>query len=122
LPSKSRFIACQFLALLEKDLWKSVAQHELNCAQRMLEGLKQIPSIEISYPVESNAVFARLPRNIIHNLRKDYFFYVWDENQNEVRLMMSFDTQFEEIDRFCQCASQLLATNEAERPKRGTNL
>jgi threonine aldolase len=45
-------------------------------------------------------VFAVIPRKYIPALQKKYFFYVWDEEISEVRLMASFDTTEEDIRDF----------------------
>jgi threonine aldolase len=51
-----------------------------------------VPGVEIAYPVQANAVFARLPAATIERVRREIFFYVWDEDANIVRLMCSYDT------------------------------
>jgi threonine aldolase len=50
--------------------------------------------------VESNGVFARLPKKYISVLQKQYFFYVWNEQTSEVRFMTSFDTTPQDISDF----------------------
>jgi len=100
LASKMRFIAAQFTALLSDDLWLQNAAHANRMAQMLAEKIKSIPGLEIIQPVQSNAVFASLPRPAIDKLLKKYFFYIWDEEKNEVRWMTSFSTTEEEIDRF----------------------
>jgi len=67
-----------------------------------------LPEIEITQPVESNGVFARVPTSIIPRLQQEFFFYVWDENQSIVRWMTSWDTTPEDIDRFCLLIKQLV--------------
>ncbi len=101
LPSKGRFIAAQFNALLTNDLYKNIAQHSHEMA-RHLAGLLQAKGLRIEYPVESNAVFTCFPKGSIKKLRSEYFFYVWDEKTFLSRLMCSFDTTKEEIERFVQ--------------------
>ncbi len=100
LPSKSRFVAAQFLALLNGDLWRTNAEHVLKMARVMRDELLRIPKVEITQLVESNAVFAKIPRDVIKSLRDQYFFYVWDQHTFECRLMMSFDTTVDEIRDF----------------------
>ena len=68
-----------------------------NCLLKKVSGL---PQIKITQKVEANAVFAIIPAQIIEALQEKYFFYVWDENRNEVRWMTSFDTTPEDIDGF----------------------
>jgi threonine aldolase len=92
LPSKMRFIAAQFTALLTQDLWLETATHANRMAQLLAAELREIPQVAVTQPVEANAVFALLPRESIARIRQRFFFYVWNEQTCEVRLMCSFDT------------------------------
>ncbi len=69
-------------------------------AKKLEKGLKSIPQIKITQAVDGNGVFALFPKEIIEELQKEIFFYVWNDRTNEVRLMCAFDTKEEEIDRF----------------------
>jgi threonine aldolase len=100
LPSKMRFIAAQFETLLSGDLWRRSATHSNRMAQLLAKELQTIPQIRITQPVESNGVFAVIPKKYIPQLQKRYFFYVWNEEISEVRLMTSFDTTEEDIREF----------------------
>ena len=100
LPSKMRFISAQFEALLSDDLWLKNATHANRMAQILAKELEKIPQIEITQKVESNGVFARLPKKYIPQLQKQCFFYVWDEAISEVRFMTSFDTTEDDISDF----------------------
>lgn len=108
LPSKMRFIAAQFSALLSNDLWRKNAIHANSMAKLLAEELGRIPLIEITQKVESNGVFARLPKNFIAILQKQYFFYVWNEQTSEVRFMTSFDTTPQDISNFVALIKQTL--------------
>jgi threonine aldolase len=100
LSSKMRFLAAQFGALLENDLWLSNASHANAMAARLAAGLTGLPGVEIVYPVESDAVFARLDKRHIAELQREWFFHVWDENTAVVRWMTSFDTSENDVDAF----------------------
>ena len=108
LASKMRYIAAQFDAFLENDLWKRNALHANLMAQKLHDSVKDIPGVEVTQKVESNAVFARIPAAIIPQLQKHYFFYVWDEVRSEVRWMCSFDTTPEDIEGFTSLLRSLL--------------
>jgi threonine aldolase len=97
LPSKMRFIAAQFDALLTEDLWLENARHANRLARLLASELEKIPQTEITQAIESNAVFAIMPRESIERVREHFFFYVWDEETSEVRLMCSFDTTEEDV-------------------------
>ena len=97
LPSKMRFVAAQFNALLTEELWLRNASHANSLARALAEEIRLIPQMKITQPVESNAVFALMPREIIPRVQERYFFYVWNEKISEVRLMCSFDTTEEDV-------------------------
>ena len=100
LPSKMRFIAAQFEALLSGDLWRRSAAHANRMAQILASELAKIPRITITQKVEANGVFALVPQKYIALLQKKYFFYVWNDETSEIRLMTSFDTTEQDIAEF----------------------
>ena len=100
LPSKTRFIAAQFSRYLQEDLYFDIAAHSCKMADRLYQGLNDIPGVSITAARQSNAVFAKFPQSWIKQLREKYFFYVWDEKTFECRIMTSWDTTPEEVDDF----------------------
>ena len=100
LPSKSRFIAAQFLQFLGTDLWLANALRANRMAARLRAGLEKCPGVEITQKTQANACFVKIPREHISRLREHSFFYVWDEHTFECRLMTSWDTTEEDVDRF----------------------
>lgn len=109
LHSKMRFISAQFEGLLSNDLWKRNASHANAMAKKLEQGLLNISGVKITQRVDANGVFAILPKEVTAELQKEIFFYVWNEQTNEVRLMCSFDTKEEEIDSFISKLKQLSA-------------
>ena len=103
LASKMRYVAAQFNALFAGDLWWRLAAHANAMARMLADEMARIPGVEIVHPVEANAVFARLPLPAIDTVRRQFFFYVWNEAESVVRLMCSYDTQPEDV-------AQLVAT------------
>lgn len=100
LASKMRFVSAQLLALYEGDLWLRSARHANEMAQRLAAGVRDLPGVEVVRPVESNAVFAVLPRAVADRVREEYWFYDWDEATGEVRWMCAFDTTAQDVDAF----------------------
>jgi len=100
LSSKMRFIAAQFVAYFENELWKRNASHANDMAIKLYQMVKDIPQVKITQKVEANGIFAILPKKVIPLLQKEYFFYVWNEETGEVRWMTSFDTTEEDITGF----------------------
>jgi len=108
LPSKMRFISAQFSALLSNDLWRKNAAHANSMAKLLAQELGRIPLIDITQKVESNGVFALLPKKYVAILQKQYFFYVWNEQTSEVRFMTSFDTTQQDISDFVALVKKTL--------------
>ena len=108
LPSKMRFISAQFEALLAGDLWRRGAAHANRMAQVLGSELAKVPKIKLTQPVESNGVFATIPKEYIPTLQEKYFFYVWDDAISEVRLMASFDTSEDDIRDFIEFVQQIV--------------
>ena len=100
LSSKMRFLAAQFIALLDDDLWLQNARHANAMASRLAAGLADLPGVDVVYPVESDAVFARLARQHVAELQREWTFHVWDETTSVVRWMTAFDTQERDVDDF----------------------
>jgi threonine aldolase len=100
LASKMRFIAAQFERYLDEEIWLKNAAHANRMARLLADEVRGIEQIRITQPVESNAVFAILPKDIIPRLQEKYFFYVWNEATGEVRWMCSFDTTEEDVRDF----------------------
>jgi len=100
LSSKMRFLAAQFIGLLDDELWLQNARHANAMASRLAAGLTDLPGVDVVYPVESDAVFARLARQHVAELQREWTFHVWDETTSVVRWMTAFDTQERDVDDF----------------------
>lgn len=100
LCSKMRYLSCQFSAYFRDDLWLKNATHANAMAECLKEKIQTIPCLKLTQKVESNALFLTMPKEYIVELQKEYFFYVWNEAQNEVRWVTSWDTTYEDIDEF----------------------
>lgn len=97
LASKMRFLACQFLAYFENDLWLHNATHANRMAQLLYHELSAYPQITFTQKPESNALFLLMPQAWTDALLKDYFFYFWNEKAGEIRLVTSFDTTEKDV-------------------------
>ena len=102
LASKMRFLAAQLEALLAGDLWLRVARHANAAARRLADGVRRLSHVQLVHPVETNAVFARLPAAAVDALQVDFQFLVWERDPSRpvVRWMTAFDTTDDEVDRF----------------------
>jgi len=111
LASKMRYIAVQFEALLTEELWRKNARQANEMATLLAQEVRKIPAIIITQDVDSNGVFAQVPRGVIPLLQKEYFFYVWDEGTSIVRWMASFDTTEDDIIGFTDLLKAHLMMN-----------
>lgn len=100
LYSKARFIAAQFEEYLKDGLYLELASHSNSMAKYLESSLKEIPQVKISRPVETNAVFAYITKDLYEKLSAKHLFYIWDEETMEVRWMCAFNTTKEDIDAF----------------------
>ncbi len=100
LASKMRYLSCQFTAYLTDDLWLKNARHANAMAGKLYQALIDFPGVQFTQKAESNQLFLAMPRPVIDRLLQSYFFYFWNEDANEVRLVTSFDTTEEDIADF----------------------
>ena len=105
LLSKMRFVAAQFDAYLNDDLWLRFAGHANEMARRLSDGLSNINGVDVSYKTEINEVFACFPDGVADQLRADgLFFYPWitpgDPAAGRMqRLICSYATTPQEVDQ-----------------------
>ena len=109
LPSKMRFVAAQFNALLTDDLWIRGAGHANEMATRLYEATHDIPGVEYDHPPQVNSLFPVIPRDAIASLCDWCFFWDWDVSRNQVRWMTSWDTSQDDVDRFAAGVRHLLS-------------
>jgi len=100
LCSKMKYIACQFEALLTDGLWLKTARHANKMAKLLEAEIRNIPAVKITQEVQTNGIWAYIPKDKIETLQNEYFFWVWDEHAGEVRWLCSFDTTEEDINGF----------------------
>lgn len=113
LASKMRFVSVQFEALLAGDLWLRSARHANAMARRLEAAVRAVDGVRVTQAVESNAVFAVLPREVSERLQKRYRFYFWNEATGEVRWMCAFDTEEGDVDGFAAALAEEMAAGSA---------
>jgi threonine aldolase len=107
LLSKHRFLAAQFAAMLADDLWLTLARHANLMADRLSAKLAAVGLAPV-WPVEANLMFVILPRALDAKLKAAGARYYGRANtsvrlgtdQILARLVTSFATREDEIDRF----------------------
>ncbi len=110
LSSKMRFIAAQFLAYFENDLWLKNARSANHMAQKLSQKIHEIPGCKPARKTEANSVFSLWPKPLIKAMQEKHYFYVWNEATHEIRLVCSFDTQETDIDNFVADLKRISST------------
>jgi threonine aldolase len=112
--SKGRFLGAQMVAYLEHEHWLTLATHANGMAQRLSTGLAALPSVTIAWPTEINEVFAVLPVAADQALKaQGVRYHEWQarclpepfphgSEHVFVRLVTSFASKADEIDRFIE--------------------
>ena len=104
LLAKGRVLGIQFDTLFKDNLYFDLARHANTQAQRLAAGLKDAGCrFKIHSP--TNQIFPIMENRIIEILEREFGFYVWskeDENHSAIRLVTSWTTPEEAVDRFIQ--------------------
>ena len=109
LASKQRFAAAQWCAMLENGTWLRHAAHANAMARRIADGLRAVPGMKFIAEPEVNGVFVELPLPIVETLwARGWHFYRFI-GENGYRLMASWATPAETIDRFVAELQQTVA-------------
>lgn len=109
--SKTRFVAAQFEAYLEKGLWLDLARHANTMADRLREGLAASNSARLAWPTQSNEVFAVLDKGRAKAAAEQGArFYEWavprgmeesiDADETLIRLVTSFANTPDDVESF----------------------
>jgi len=97
LGSKMRFLAAQWLGLLNRDAWLRNAQHANRAARGLATRLRMEAGIESVFPIDANAVFVAMNERLASGLHaRGWRFYKFIE-PDVYRLMCSWSTTEEEI-------------------------
>lgn len=109
LPSKMRFLAAQFNAILENDLWIDLAAHANAMAAELYRLTHALHGVELDHAPAVNSLFPRLAPEVIAPLREWCFFWDWDVSVNQVRWMTAWDTTADDVASFARGVELLTA-------------
>jgi threonine aldolase len=110
--SKGRFLGVQMSAYLADGHWLALARHANAMADRLTRGLAACPGVRLPWACGANEVFAILPRAADSALKAaGALYYHWGSrgltvdqapgvDEVFVRLIPSFATQAQDVDRF----------------------
>lgn len=113
LPSKMRFVSVQLIGLLQDDLAIKSARHANAMAKALDAGVRELATqtngrVSVPNPTQANAVFPILPMELIAEIQKEYWFYIWDHNISQVRWMCAWDTKQEDVDGLLKALAKAL--------------
>jgi threonine aldolase len=109
--SKGRFLGAQMEAYLKEGLWLRLAERANASARRLSDGLAAAPGVRLAWPTEANEVFVVAPDATVGGWRAaGARIHDWSTRslsadrmpgpgETLVRLVASFDTRPDEIDR-----------------------
>ncbi|TYO96653.1 L-threonine aldolase [Geothermobacter ehrlichii] len=112
LASKMRYLSAPWISLLQDGALLRHARHANAMARLLANELQKLPGVEVAHPVEANAVFVRLPQEVIDTLRAEGWYFYTFIGTGEARLMCSWHTSEEDV-------GQLVAAVRAALPKTG---
>ena len=107
--SKHRFLAAQMQSYLAGDLWLDMAKKSNDASARLIQGLKQIPEVQIDFEPQANIIFAQWARAAhqrLHAAGAQYYVMAGDHTtgpSNELlpaRLVADWSTTPENVDKF----------------------
>ena len=100
LGSKMRFLAAPWVGLLAGDVWLQNARNANRAAHQLARNLQREANVDIVFPVQANAVFARMDDQLARDLQaRGWRFYKFIE-PDVYRLMCSWATTESDIGDF----------------------
>lgn len=100
LASKMRFAAAQWCGLLESGAWLRHAAHANSMAQKLTAALRTVPGLRLIGEPAANGVFVELPPATVAALSARGWHFYRFVGENGYRLMCSWATPPEAVDRF----------------------
>ncbi len=94
LVSKMRYISSQFIPFFTNELWRTLAQTANQRAQEIAKILTSHRECSLSYPVETNQIFFKVPHAFVPIIQEHIACYVWDKDEamTELRFVASWNT------------------------------
>jgi len=108
--AKGRLLGVQYCAILENDLYMTLARQAIETAQRLSAGLKAL-GISMLIDSPSNQLFPVLPNKTVEKLKDEVSFEYWsavDENRSCIRFVTAWHTTQEEVDALLKLLQQTL--------------
>ena len=103
--SKIRYLSAQLEACLAGGLWLELAAHANAMARRLADGMAERGDTSLLAPVEANLIFLDMPEAVVEGLRADGFTIHAARGNASVRLVTSYATTPDDVDRLIEAAS-----------------
>lgn len=108
--SKMRFVAAQWIGVLESGAWLRNASQANRAAASLARRVSDLPGVKFMFPPQANSVFLELPPKAIEQLHeKGWHFYNFI-GCGGARLMCSWDSTEEDVRAFVDDLRQALST------------
>jgi len=108
LASKMRFIAAPWLGVLDSGAWLHNARHANEMAAYLEQRLREVAGLEPLFPRQANSVFLALDPRVIERLHAQGWQFYTFIGVGSARLMCSWNTTREAVDRFMIDLAQAL--------------
>ena len=109
LHSKMRFIAAQYEAMLQDDLFITLGGQANKAARMLFDKTNDIASLQLGSAPSANSMFPIIAEGPRRQLQEWAHFYDWDIAKDQVRWMTAWDVTEPEIDAFVAGVRTLLA-------------
>ena len=100
LSSKMRYLAAQFNALLDDDLWIELGADANAAATALYQRVSGIDGVAAGGPPAVNSMYPVLAPEAIRALQRWSFFWDWDPARHQVRWMSAWNTTAADISAF----------------------
>ncbi|WP_223560483.1 threonine aldolase family protein [Chryseobacterium lathyri] len=104
LLAKGRLLGIQFMELMKDDLYFDLAKHANQQAMKIKNALKE-RGVKFLADTYTNQIFPVMNNDLIKILSEHFEFFVWkkmDENSSAIRLITSWNTGDEAVERFIE--------------------
>ncbi len=108
LLAKGRILGIQFLELMKDDLYFDLAKHANQQAMKIKKAMGE-KGVQFLSDTYTNQIFPVLHNDLIQKLSGSFDFYIWkkmDSHSSAIRIITSWSTGDEEVNRFIQMIEQ----------------
>ncbi len=101
--SKMRYLACQWQAYFDNDLWLDLARRANDTCQKLADVVMQHNDVLLEYPAQANELFIRLPEDKHKALQQAGFeYYPWPGEPGLYRLVVPWNVSSDCLEAFSQ--------------------